>query len=166
LLKGYNIPCLIPAAIDQDPYWRGVARAVAPKLGFYKPAQIHSKFILGLGKGGKMSASEPETAIFTVDPPEVVHKKIMKAFTGGRATVQEQKKKGGIPDVCPIYQYYTVFLNDDKQVADIYRRCKSGDLLCGEDKIHLSKLMKTFLIKHQRKRKEAKKVLEKFMLHD
>ncbi|MFC1755244.1 tryptophan--tRNA ligase [Thermoproteota archaeon] len=166
VLKGKNIPCLIPAAIDQDPYWRGIAREIAPKLGFYKPAQIHSKFIPGLGKGGKMSSSEPDTAIFTVDTPEIVHKKIMKSFTGGRATVQEQKKEGGIPEICPIYQYYMVFLDDDKQVADIHQRCKSGNLLCGEDKLRLSEIIKTFLKEHQRKRKEATKVVEKFILRD
>ncbi|MFQ6134443.1 MAG: tryptophan--tRNA ligase [Nitrososphaerales archaeon] len=166
VLKGWNIPCLIPAAIDQDPYWRGVARSIAPKLGFYKPAQIHSKFIPGLGKGGKMSASEPETAIFTVDTPEVAHNKIMNAFTGGRATVKEQREKGGIPDICPVYHYYTVFLKDDKEVEEVYRRCRSGELLCGEDKLRLSEVIGAFLKEHRRRREEAKKVLEKFMLRD
>ena len=166
VLKGKNIPCLIPAAIDQDPYWRGIARDIAPRLGFYKPAQIHSKFLPGLGKGGKMSASEPETAIFTVDSQNVVHRKIMKSFTGGKATVQEQKKEGGTPEICPIFQYYTVFLEDDKEIAEIHQRCKSGDLLCGEDKLHLSEVIKVFLNNHQKKRKEAKKILEKFMLRD
>lgn len=166
VLKGKNIPCLIPAAIDQDPYWRGIAREIAPKLGFYKPAQIHSKFIPGLGKGGKMSSSEPDTAIFTVDTPEIVHKKIMKSFTGGRATVQEQKKDGGTPEICPIFQYYMVFSDDDKKVEDIHQRCKAGTLLCGEDKLHLAEIIKKFLVEHQRKRKEAKKVMEKFILRD
>ena len=166
VLKGKNIPCLIPAAIDQDPYWRGIARDIAPRLGFYKPAQIHSKFLPGLGKGGKMSASEPETAIFTVDSQNLVHRKIMKSFTGGKATVQEQKKEGGTPEICPIFQYYTVFLEDDKEITEIHQRCKSGDLLCGEDKLHLSEVIKVFLNNHQKKRKEAKKILEKFMLRD
>ena len=166
VLKGKNIPCLIPAAIDQDPYWRGIARDIAPRLGFYKPAQIHSKFLPGLGKGGKMSASEPETAIFTVDSQNLIHRKIMKSFTGGKATVQEQKKEGGTPEICPIFQYYTVFLENDKEIAEIHQRCKSGDLLCGEDKLHLSEVIKVFLNNHQKKRKEAKKILEKFMLRD
>ena len=65
--EGENIPCLIPAAIDQDPYWR-MTRDIAEKMGYYKPAQIHAKFLPGLGKGGKMSSSLPETAIFTKDP--------------------------------------------------------------------------------------------------
>ena len=36
-------PCLIPCAIDQDPYFR-VCRDVADKLRFTKPALIHAKF--------------------------------------------------------------------------------------------------------------------------
>jgi tryptophanyl-tRNA synthetase len=70
-LTGENVPALIPAAIDQDPYWR-VTRDIAQKLGYYKPAQIHCRFLPGLGPGGKMSASEPETSIFTMDVPELV----------------------------------------------------------------------------------------------
>lgn len=62
-------PVLIPAAIDQDPYWR-ITRDVAEKLGFYKPAQIHSKFLPGLSNSSKMSSSKPETAIFTTDEPD------------------------------------------------------------------------------------------------
>jgi len=47
VLKGKNIPCLIPLAIDQDPHFR-VARDVYPKLGYYKPAIIHSRFLPAL----------------------------------------------------------------------------------------------------------------------
>ena len=67
---------LIPAAIDQDPYWR-ITRDVAEKMGFYKPAQIHSKFLPSLNAtGGKMSSSKPETAVFTTDEPEVIEKSV------------------------------------------------------------------------------------------
>ena len=87
-------PVLIPAAIDQDPYWR-VTRDVATKMGYYKPAQIHSKFVPGLGISGKMSSSKPDTALFTTDSPEVIDKKILSAFTGGQATVELQRKSWG-----------------------------------------------------------------------
>jgi tryptophanyl-tRNA synthetase len=40
--------CLIPCAIDQDPYFR-MTRDVAPRLGYLKPALIHSKFFPALG---------------------------------------------------------------------------------------------------------------------
>ncbi|HEY9490589.1 MAG TPA: tryptophan--tRNA ligase, partial [Nitrososphaeraceae archaeon] len=44
IIEGRATPVLIPAAIDQDPYWR-MTRDVAERMGYYKPAQIHSKFI-------------------------------------------------------------------------------------------------------------------------
>ena len=65
-------------------------------MGYYKPAQIHSKFVPGLGISGKMSSSKPDTALFTTDSPEVIDKKILSAFTGGQATVELQRKLGEI----------------------------------------------------------------------
>jgi len=167
VLKGHNVPVLIPAAIDQDPYWRGIARFVAPKLGYYKPAQIHSKFVPGLGKGGKMSASEPKTAIFTVDPPEEAEKKVMDAFTGGQPTDELQRKFGGNPDICPVYYYdYFLFEKDDKEVKKIYDTCRAGQLLCGEHKAALAKKVKKFLANHQRKREQARAMVDKFLVKD
>jgi tryptophanyl-tRNA synthetase len=163
-ITGRNVPCLIPAAIDQDPYWR-IARDTAPKLGYYKPAQLHCKFLPGLGKGGKMSSSIPETAIFTTDPPKVAEKKIMNAFTGGRATVEEQRRLGANPYICPIY-YYELFLfePDDAKLAEIERTCKSGELLCGEHKASLAPKTVKFLNQYQERREKAKAaVSESFM---
>jgi tryptophanyl-tRNA synthetase len=162
--EGRNIPCLIPAAIDQDPYWR-MTRDIAEKLGYYKPAQIHAKFLPGLGRGGKMSASQPETAIFTVDPPEVAERKVMGAFTGGRATVQEQKEKGGNPEVCNVYAYYYfLFEEDDEKLKSIEDDCRSGGLICGDCKARLSGIVGRFLSDFQEKREKAKDSLEDFLL--
>ncbi|MEM3578054.1 MAG: tryptophan--tRNA ligase [Candidatus Bathyarchaeia archaeon] len=161
-LTGDNVPALIPAAIDQDPYWR-ITRDVAPKLGYYKPAQIHCRFLPGLGVGGKMSASEPETSIFTVDPPEVVKRKIWNAFTGGRATVEEQRKLGGDPSVCSVFQYfYFLFEEDDKKLLERERRCRDGEILCGECKTELTERVNKFLSEHQKRREKARNVVEKF----
>ena len=163
VLTGENVPCLIPAAIDQDPYWR-VTRDVAQKLGYFKPAQIHCKFMPGLGMGGKMSASLPETAIFTTDSPEVAEKKIWNAFTGGKPTIKEQKISGGDPSVCPIYYYdYYLFEEDDVKLAEIARQCRCGELLCGEHKKILATKVKKFLVEHQKKREKAKDVLNDFL---
>lgn len=165
-LKKKNMPCLIPAAIDQDLYWR-ISRDVAPKLGFYKPAQIHSKFIPGLGPGAKMSASDPNTAVFTTDTLEVAERKIMNAFTGQQPTAELQKKLGGNPDVCSICQYYFyLFEEDDKKVQEIFEKERSGELLAGEHKADLSKRVVKFIKEHQKKREKAKDQIEKFMLRD
>ena len=163
---GRNIPCLIPAAIDQDPYWR-ISRDTAPKMGFYKPAQIHCKFLPGLGPGGKMSASDPNSAIFTTDTPEQIEKKITNAFTGQQPTKELQRKLGGNPDICSVCQYYYfLFEQDDRKLAEIFEGERTGALLAGEHKADLAERVKRFMAEHQRRREKAKKVLEKVMLKD
>lgn len=47
------------------------------------------------GEGGKMSASDPNSAIFVTDTAKQIKTKINKyAFSGGCATVEEHRKKG------------------------------------------------------------------------
>jgi len=163
-LVGHNVPCLIPAAIDQDPYWR-VTRDVAPKLGYYKPAQIHCKFVPGLGRGGKMSASMPETAIFTIDPPELAEKKILSAFTGGRATVEEQRRLGANPDICSVFAYdYFLYMNQN-EIEELRYKCLAGSILCGECKQILAERVKKFLVEHQERREKAKDHFEEYLFN-
>jgi tryptophanyl-tRNA synthetase len=161
-LTGENVPCLIPAAIDQDPYWR-VTRDVAPKLGFHKPAQIHCKFLPGLGRGGKMSASLAETCIFTVDSPDVAAKKVWSAFTGGKPTTAEQRKHGGDTSICTVFYYfYYIFEESDDEIKKLKERCKSGEAICGECKAILADRVKKFLTEHQKKREKARDVVKEF----
>ncbi len=162
--EGKNVAVLIPAAIDQDPYWR-MTRDIAERLGFYKPAQIHAKFLPGLGRGGKMSASMPETAIFTIDPPEAAAKKIMNAYTGGRPTVKEQRELGGDPSICTIYAYnYYLFEEDDSRLFELERECRSGEIICGDCKARLAEVIKAFLKDFQEKREKARDVIDQFLL--
>jgi tryptophanyl-tRNA synthetase len=164
--QGRQVPCLIPCAIDQDAHFR-VTRDVAPALGYPKPALIHCKFFPSLGGGDKMSASQAESSIFTTDEPETAERKIMNAFTGGRATVREQRELGGRPERCSIYQYYYfIFEEDDAEIAELSRRCRAGDILCGECKKVLAERVKSFLREHQRRRGKARDRLEEFIIRD
>ncbi|ANF22390.1 tryptophan--tRNA ligase [Thermococcus piezophilus] len=156
--------CLIPAAIDQDPYWR-LQRDFAESLGYYKTAALHSKFVPGLmGLEGKMSASKPETAVYLTDDPEEAGKKIWKyTLTGGQPTLKEQREKGGNPEKCVVFKWLEIFFEeDDKKLMERYHACKAGELTCGECKRYLIKKVQEFLIDHQKKRKEAEKQVEKF----
>lgn len=161
-----NVPCLIPYGIDQDPHFR-ITRDVLPKLGYYKPASICNKFIPGLGKGGKMSASDPNSTIYTTDSPQDVNRKVSNTFTGGKDTLKEQKIKGGNPEICNVYNFlYYFFEEDDKKLSERYSMCRLGKLSCGECKAYLAEKINKFLKEHQVKREKAKKVIDKFMVKD
>ncbi|MFW6110691.1 MAG: tryptophan--tRNA ligase [Thermoproteota archaeon] len=163
-LTGENVPALIPAAIDQDPYWR-ITRDIASKLGYYKPAQIHCRFLPGLGQGGKMSASQPNTSIFTTDSPDAVKSKIWNAFTGGRSSGAEQRELGGIPEKCTIFHYFAyLFEEEEEKLIERRKECRSGGTLCGECKAELTERVNKFLTEHQRKREKAKDIIEKFYI--
>lgn len=166
IMRGKPTRCLIPLAVDQDPHFR-VARDVAPKLGFPKPSILHAKFFPSLLGADKMSSSDPQSAIYTVDSDSEVRRKIMNAFTGGQPTVKEQREKGGNPDICPIYQYCMyLFEPDDHKLKEVYYACKSGKLLCGEHKQILAEKVIKFLKEHRKRREKAKDMLEDFIVRD
>jgi tryptophanyl-tRNA synthetase len=162
IIEGRPTPVLIPAAIDQDPYWR-ITRDIAEKIGYPKPAQIHSKFLPGLGMQGKMSSSIPETAIFTTDTDDVVDKKISSTFTGGQPTIDLQRKLGANFNICPVFWYLRYFFDTEKESDERARKCKSGRLLCGECKNNLKNSTKPFLAEFRDKREKAKDQINEFM---
>ncbi len=115
-----GIRCLIPQAIDQDPYFR-MTRDVAPRLGWEKPALIHSQFFPALqGSKSKMSASDASTAIMVTDTAAQIKNKVNKhAFSGGQATLEEQRAKGANLEVDVAYQYLRFFMEDDDELARV-----------------------------------------------
>src|SRR5437867_5640304 len=158
--------CLIPCAVDQDVHFR-LTRDIAPMVGFPKPATILCKFLPSLTEGGKMSSSIENTAIFTTDKPEQVRNKIMKfAFSGGRDTVAEHRKKGGVPEIDVSYQYLRYFMEDSLKLKKIYEDYKSGKMLTGELKEIAADQINKFLKRHQSEREKAKNLVEKFMMRD
>ena len=163
IIENKPTPVLIPAAIDQDPYWR-VTRDIAEKLGYPKPAQIHSKFIPGLTSLGKMSSSRPETALFTVDEPEILETKIKNTFTGGQPTVALQRKLGGNANICPVYWYLNYLFDTEKESQERYNDCTGGNLLCGECKGDMIKKVKPFIKDIQIKRDKAQNLIKDFMI--
>jgi tryptophanyl-tRNA synthetase len=156
--------CLIPCAIDQDPYWR-IQRDVAEKLGYYKAAAIHTRFLPPLtGITGKMSASIKETAVYLSDDEKTVKKKIIKyAFSGGRSTIEEHRRLGGNPDVDVSFQWLNILFElDDKKIKKIHDDYVSGKLLTGELKEILIEKINNFLKKHRKNKKNAEKIVDKF----
>lgn len=148
-----KLPCLIPCAIDQDPYFR-MTRDVVPRIGFEKPALLHSIFFPALqGARSKMSASDPNSTIYLTDTPKQLKNKVNKhAFSGGRASVEEHRELGGNCDVDVSYQYLTFFLEDDDKLEQIRRDYSSGALLTGELKKILIDTITPIVKEHQERR--------------
>ncbi|KAL7861765.1 hypothetical protein SRHO_G00132060 [Serrasalmus rhombeus] len=151
-----DLQCLIPCAIDQDPYFR-MTRDVAPRIGYLKPALLHSTFFPALqGAQTKMSASDPNSSIFLTDTPKQIKNKINKhAFSGGKDTIEEHRKYGGNPDVDVSFMYLTFFLEDDEELEKIRQDYTSGALLTGELKKRLIETLQPLIADHQNRRKQV-----------
>ena len=128
--------------------------------GFFLPAATYHRFMQGL-TGGKMSSSVPESYIALTEPPEEAARKVKRAKTGGRVTVEEQKKLGGLPAQCTVYELMMFHLIDeDAHIKEIFEECKSGKRMCNTCKSEAAELMFSFITRHQEERERAKDVLK------
>jgi len=93
-----------------------------------------------------MSSSVPASQFGFYEPDSSVKKKVMAALTGGRMTLEEQRRLGGDPDSCPVYLLNLFhMLDDDIELADLRRRCESGELTCGQCKKETLERVRAFL---------------------
>lgn len=163
VLKGRNVRCLIPYAIDQDPHFK-LSRDVLPKLGYYKPSSIISKFIPSLKGGGKMSSSDRTTGIYLDDDPKTVRRKLMKyAFSGGRDTAEEQRKYGANPDIDFAFNVYRMLEPDIGKTSRVYEDYRSGKMLSGEMKGLAADMINEFLARIQSQREIVEKDYDSYM---
>lgn len=157
--------CLVPCAIDQDPYFR-MTRDVAPRLGHHKTALLEARFFPALqGDTGKMSSSDLNSAIFVSDTPkDIAHKVNSYAFSGGGATLEEHRAKGANLNVDVPYQWLRFLLDDDAELARIGEEYGSGRMLTGEIKKILIDMVVEITQRHQRARAQVTdEVLDAFM---
>ena len=150
--------CLIPYAIDQDPYFR-LSRDVAKKLKLLSPCSIIGKFIPPLtGIEGKMSSTvSQKSTIFLTDTEKEIKNKINKfAFSGagGNGSLEDHKKYGGNVDIDIPCQYLKFFEMDDEKLNEIYKGFKEGKITCGETKKILSEKLIELITYHQKKKAE------------
>ncbi|KAG5504721.1 hypothetical protein GH5_05347 [Leishmania sp. Ghana 2012 LV757] len=132
---GKPMRCLIPCAIDQDPFFV-LTRAAALRLKQPPPALLHTKFLPALkGLEHKMSSSSEENGVITLhDTDKQVRKKLRRAFSGGCATLQQMRKTGANLEVDVAYQYLQFFCPDDALFADVTQRYRNGTINSGEVK--------------------------------
>lgn len=158
---------LVPVGADQDPHLR-LSRDLAAKhstdLGLLPPSSVYHALVRSLTGSEKMSKRNPESMITLSDKRSEIKKKIMSAFTGGRATVEEQKRLGGEPEKCPVFDLYLYFESSDEKVKRVRDECVTGTRLCGECKLEAYDLVAGWIESHQARREKvmdlAKRMLE------
>jgi tryptophanyl-tRNA synthetase len=162
----YDLPVVVPVALDQDVFIR-LTRDIARKRKIAMPASLYIRYLKGL-TGAPMSSSVPESCVFLRDDPQTVKRKIMNAFTGGRATIMEQRELGANPYICTVCDWFDkFFIDDDKELEETYIGCKNGNLICGLDcKPKLLGLVQDFLKEHKNRKKEVIKNLDKYFEHE
>jgi tryptophanyl-tRNA synthetase len=160
-----DLPCLIPCGMDQDPFFR-LTRDIAERIGYLKPSLLHSKFFPALqGAGSKMSASDPNSAVFVTDTPTQIADKIKHhAFSGGKDDAKQHRELGGDCTVDVSYQWLTFFLDDDARLEQIRKDYTSGKMLTGELKKILTETITPIVLAHQKARAMVTdEIVEMFM---
>ncbi|MBI2547403.1 MAG: tryptophan--tRNA ligase [Candidatus Aenigmarchaeota archaeon] len=158
---------LVPVGSDQVPHiflTRDIAEKFEKEFGFIRPSTIVHKFFKALNGESKMSKRDPMSMITLGDSPEIIRKKINMAVTGGRKTVEEQRRLGGVPEDSVVYELYNYhFVDDDNKVRKVYDNYKSGKLLDGEMKKDITEIVIKFLENHQKKRGKMLPLAEKLV---
>jgi len=159
-----KIPCLIPCAIDQDPYFRQ-CRDNARQLGYIKPALIHAVFLPSLkGAETKMSASDSDSSIFLSDTDKQIQKKIGNAFSGGQDSRELHRQLGGRTEVDIPFQYLRFFLEDDEELESIRESYEKGELESGGMKMRCTKELQKYVSGFRERRKAVtEEVLRTFL---
>jgi len=143
-------PTLIPVGIDQHPYVL-LARDVAKKLNMIPPSELVVRFQPSLlDPEQKMSGSKPNTAIYLNDGKEIIQKKINRAYTGSVSSLEDHRKFGAVPEICPVFTLLQYHHPDDAYVENIYQAYKSGRLTAGK----LKAITTNFIIELLRIQKE------------
>jgi tryptophanyl-tRNA synthetase len=161
-------PVLVPVGADQDPHirlTRDLATRYQADFGFIPPSAVYHRLMLSLSGSEKMSKRSEDTLLTLDDTPVAAGRKVLGAFTGGRDTVEEQRRLGGRADICPVYDLYRFhFARDDEHVKQVYHECVKGIRLCGECKQEAAGLVKEFLKEHHRKRDSMLKDAEELIV--
>ena len=132
-------------------------------MGLMQPSSTYHQFAVGM-TGGKMSSSQPETTIFLNDTMKNIEKKIKASFSGGQATIEEHRAKGGNPDVDVAYQYLRYFFEeDDKELDKLREEYVSGKLLTGEIKAICVEKATSWMKNHHELKDQNQHLVKEFL---
>jgi len=163
-----RMPGIIPVGIDQDPHLRlcrdFVNRNKLEK--WFAPSSLYHKFTPSLDGDLKMSKSKPESCIMLPEDVKSVIKKIKRAKTGGRDTLEEHRKLGAKIEEDMVFELLKQHLvEDDDELQTIHDEYKAGRLTSGDVKEIACKKMEAFLHDFDKRFAEAQKLVKDGKLH-
>jgi tryptophanyl-tRNA synthetase len=168
-----KMPGIIPVGIDQAPHIRmvrDIARRMQKEYGYFLPSALYHKYTSALDGSFKMSKSSSEIGKIEIPEKDIkaLEKKINKTLTGGRATAEEQRKKGGEIEKCIAYEYCkNHFIKEDKVLSKMREECVTGKNLCGECKAKYPQVYaKKFFEEFNKKFETAKKSTGKIKISE
>jgi len=129
------MPGIIPTGVDQDPHirlTRDIVRRTKEKK-FFMPSSIYHKFMPSLDGSIKMSKSKPDSYIELPEDQKSVKRKILRALSGGRNTLEEHRRLGADIGKDMVFEFMKQHLiEDDKELEKIYDDYSSGKMTSGE----------------------------------
>ncbi|MBI1969168.1 tryptophan--tRNA ligase [Candidatus Woesearchaeota archaeon] len=155
------MPGIIPVGIDQDPHIR-LARDIVWRTKqshkLFSPASIYHKYAPSLDGSLKMSKSKPESCIELPEDMKAVKRKILRALSGGRDTLEEHRKLGAVIERDMCFELLKQHLiEDDKELQEIYYAYTSGKMTSGEIKQITIEKMEQFMNKLEQGIAKARK---------
>lgn len=168
---GGKRPTVVPVGIDQYRYLNVATSLIEeyntlfpPDNRYYPPSVTYHRLLVGTDM--KPMDTESGNAIFLSDSPDEVSWKLMRAVTGGRRNLEEQKRLGGDPRKCALYEMYKFNDPEDRAVKRIFEDCVTGGTSCFDCKMRIidyfKKTVKGF--QQNRKKLEDSKEILRFML--
>ena len=158
-----RMPGIIPVGIDQDPHIR-LTRDVVNRMKkekFFLPSSIYHKYTPALDGSMKMSKSKPESCIELPEDINAVKKKLKRALTGGRDTLEEHRKLGADISKDMIFELFKQHLiEDDSELQKIKEEYSSGNMTSGEIKNMACDKMEVFMADFESKLASARKKMK------
>ena len=125
-------------------------------------SSLYNKFTPSLDGGFKMSKSKPESCIEIPESGDSFSRKIRRAVTGGRDTLEEHRKQGAVVEKCMVFELLKQHLvEDDKELGKIYQEYSSGRMTSTDIKELAIDKMRKFMSSFEKKFASAQKQVSK-----
>lgn len=160
-----RMPGIIPVGIDQDPHirlTRDIVTRTKQQYNFFAPSSLYHKYTPSLDGSIKMSKSQPDGNISIPEDINSIKRKIMKAKTGGRDTLEEHRRLGAKIEEDMVFELLKQHLiEDDKELQKIHDDYKAGKMTSGELKQIACKKMEEFMDDFNQRFQKARNNIDK-----